>query len=413
MMSRVLLFMFGLLSFGWLNMNNPPAPAATVRCIVHERTKRAHAKILSGAALLRSLFASVCGFFDRLGGFAPHMARAGTLNLYLDPLPDFPFQAAAIKENLPRSVHLRDLLVRITGTLTVSAGATDGVLMTEPISRLIRQIRVRWDGLDLVAPMPLRDLAALSRRLTVQPLTGTPVTIPGIQVTNFELRTIIPFARFYNADPFETALPALQTRKEFHIEMQYETGLSNAVAGTTQGSAAFVAGGDRVVALTNVNTQIIPRQARSAGTPWFIPLINSYETVQIAAANPRLPLKMESNNPFDAIMFRVLNGANQDPADILTDLTFETQSVKVFEDVTRQQLRTMEESEFGGVQQVNEVGTHFVRFADGGKLGNVVDPSELVLPEFRFNMAAPAGGGPAIVRAVVMELARVPGITRQ
>lgn len=402
---RFLAFVFGFLSFGWLNVNRAPAPMPIVRSIVTPWTKRPHAKLLGAAASLRDMLKNLAASF-----FAPLACNAGVLNYFLDPLPVFPYQQAPQKENMPRSVHIRDLVVNISGTLDVSGGTGDGTLNTEAIARLIRRITVRWDGFDLVQPMEARDLAALGRRLTGQPLSGTPVTIPGIQTTNFELKFFIPFARSYNADPFDTALPPLQVRKEFVVEIEWETARSNAVVGTSLGSGAIITGGDRVVALTNVQATVLPRQARNAARPWYIPQISAYETVQFNAANPRLVLDMEQNEAFDAVLFRTLEDSLRDPANLINTLTFETKNVKVLEDVPFTDLRAIEEDMFPGVVDASEVGNLFLRFADGGKLGNAVNPAQLTLPKFEFDVATP-NNNPGVIRAITMELLSIPGVT--
>lgn len=386
---------------GWLNFNVPPAPKPIERHNLHPFMKRIYGRALGFAASLRE-------FFSR--PFA--IGNAGTLNLFLDPLPVFPFQQAPIKENMPRSVHIRDLQVRISGNLDISGGTTDGTLLTEPIARLIRRFTVRWDSFDLVQPMDARDLAALGRRLVDQPLTGTGITAAGVQNTDFELIFYIPFARNYNADPFDTALPPLQVRKEFVVEAQWETAKSNSNAATTLGSGAIIDGGDRDVVLSDVQMEILPRQARNAGSPWYLPQISAYETEQYQAANPRLTLDMEQNEAFDGILFRELEGGFRDPVNNIIDLSFETKNSKIFEQITREQFVAIEEEIFGGVQRANEPGTFFIRLSDGGKLGNILNPAELTLPKFEFNVGTPASP-PAVVRALTTEALSVPGVTRR
>lgn len=386
-------------------VNQPPAPMPVVRFNLHTGMKRIYGKALNAARTLRNFLANVGRSFA-----APIYGTAGSLNLFLDPLPVFPYQQAPIKENMPRSVHIRDMQARISGTIDVSGGTTDGTLQTEPIARLIRRFTVRWDSFDLIQPMPMRDLAALGRRLVSQPISGTGISSPGVQTTNFELIFYIPFARAYNADPFDTALPPLTVRKEFVAEVEWDTTVSN--SGSSLGSGAIIAGGDRDVILSNVQLELLPRQARTAGRPWYLPQISAYETVQYSAANPRLTLDIEQNEAFDGILFRELEGANRDPINRINNLSFETKNVKIFEEVTRDQLRGIEEDQFPGVLDANEAGNLFVRFSDGGKLGNVVNPSELTLPKFEFDVSAPATN-PAVIRAITMELLSVPGVTRK
>jgi hypothetical protein len=390
----------------------PPAPMPVIRCIVHPWTKRARASVLGIGATLRGMFAILYDLPNVfLRRFMPTAyLRAGVLNLFLDPLPVFPYQLAPIKENMPRGTYIRDLLIRISGNVDVSGGTTDGALNTEPIARLIRRFTVRWDNFDFVQPMEIRDLAALSRRLVGQPLSGTPLTIPGIQNTDFELSFFVPFARSYNADPFDTVLPPLRVRKEFVVEAQFERGLTNATS--SPGSAALITGGDRDVILSDVQMEILPREAKQAARPWYLPVITAYETEQYASANPRLVLDIEGQEPFDGVLFRELQDALRDPITNILDLTFESKNTKIFEQVTREQLRAIEEDMFDGVIDADEAGNLFIQFSDGGKLGNVVNPAEMTLPKFEVNVDTPANP-PAVLRALFMELLSVPDVTRR
>ena len=410
MLRRFLALMVGLLSFGWLNVNTPKPVPPVVRFSSHPFVKRGHAKMLGIGALARSLFSKLWNALATVPGYSPSLQRAGILNLFLDPLPTFPYDLAIRKNDLPQNVFIKDLLVRITGTLTVSGGTTDGTLLSEPIARLIRSLRVRWDSFDLVAPMGARDLAALGRRVITQPLSGTPITIPGVQTTNFELKFFIPFARDYNANPFDTVLPPLNVQKELVVEIEWESATSNSVVGTTPGSGAIVSGGDRVVALTNTQATVLPRQARNGAPPWYLPVLSVYESRTFDAANARLPLDIRQQNAFDGVLFRFLQGATRAPAALLNTLSFETDNVKVFEQVPASDLRAIEEDYLGGVIASAEVGNYFVQFSDGGKLVNIVNPSELSLPKFEFDVSTP-GATPAVVRAIVCELKSVRGVT--
>lgn len=398
-----------------LARNASPMPRLNpvVRFNEHPFARRIFGKVLGVGASMRSAFLNLCRALSDSGLLVS--GRAGMLNYYVEPLPVIPFQAAPVKENLPRAVYIKDLQCRLTGTLDVgqtTAGTTDGTLMTEPIARLISSMRVWWDGIDLIHPISGRDIAALGRRLTLQPLTGSAIASAATQAaTAFELNFVVPFARAYNADPFETALPPLQVRRGFHIEVQWEQGLANAIAGTNAGSGAIITGGDRSVEISDVQLEVVARIARNGGTPWFLPQISVYETEQFSAANTRLGLSLEAVDPFDAVLLRVLDGGNLDPSNDLQYVTFKSKSTRIIDNVAFQTLRAIEEQTFGGVADANELGSLFIQLNDGGKLGNVVNPAELTLPEFEFNVEAPAVG-PAVVRAIVMELLTVPGVTR-
>lgn len=399
-----------------LNFNSRPAPEPVVRFNEHAFARRVYGKALSGTALARSMFAGIQSGVNRLlnfGGISGGMLSAGLLNTFMEPLPTFAFQAAAKKADLPESLYIDHIMCVITGTLDVANGAADGTLQTEPIARLIDRLTVKWDGFDLVGPISGRDIAAISRRVQAQTLSTDDITSAGVQAgTEFKLPFIIPFSRQYLADPFNTVLPPLQVNNEFVLEIKWAQDKSNSNAATTAGSGAIIAGGDRDVVLSDVQLEATTSVARNGAAPWYLPVISAYETEQFSAANPRLVLDMRSPRPFDGVLFRTLEDAAQDPANLISDLTFKSSQVRILDNVGINTLRAGEERIFPGVQAASEVGSNFVLFAGGGKLGNAVIPAELSNPEFNFNVAAPSAN-PGFIRAVVMELYSVEGVTQR
>lgn len=395
-----------------LTLNARPAPEPVVRFNEHPGVKRVYSRALGVTALARALAGKIADMINaplRSAGFA---LSPGTLNTFLEPLPTFEFQAAAKKNDLPRGLYLEMLTCVLSGNFTVTAGGgTAGTLLDEPIARLIKSLRVVWDGVNLVQ-LSGRELVALSKRVQAQTLTSADITTAGVQDTDFSLPFQIPFVRKYLADPFDTVLPPLAVNSEFAVEVIWNNDKANSETGTTAGSGAIVTGGDNVCILSDVQLTVTPHIARNGKAPWMLPVISSYDTQQFSAAGSKLPLDMRSPLPFDSVLLRTFEGANLDVAALINAVTFKSAQTQIYNDVPVATLRAIEESNFPGVSDADEVGTHMLAFAAGGKLGNAVNPAELNNPTFEFNVTAPSSN-PGFIRAVVMELLSVPGVTRK
>jgi hypothetical protein len=66
---------------------------------------------------------------------------------------------------------------------------------------------------------------------------------------------------------------------------------------------------------------------------------------------------------------------------------------------------------FPAAGDIGQVGRLFAYFADGGLLGNAVDPDLMTNPKFQFGVVAPVVGPTAQIRSVFMELLTLPGMT--
>lgn len=388
-----------------------PAMPSVDKFNEHTGVKRHFQTALSGVKALTgglvSAFANAINAPLRASGFA---LNAGSLNTFLNPLPTVPFQAAEFTADMPRGLFIEELYCVISGTLTVAGGSADGTLQTENIARLIDQMRIRWDGTDLYGPVSGRDAVAISRYLTSQQLTSDDVTSAGVQTgTTFKQAFKVPFNRKYLADPFDTVLPPLAVGSEFVVKVKWNQAVAGGVS--TAGTGAFISGGDRACTLSDVQLTITPRVARDGKAPYMIPIISTYDSEQFNAANQKLTLRMNSPLPFDSALLRTYENAAENPVDLIRDATFKTDLSRIYDSVPLDTLRAISEDQFPAYTQASAPGEAMMLFADGGKLGNVVDPAHLTNPQFQFNVSAP-GTNPGFVRAIVMELMSIPNVTR-
>ena len=328
------------------------------------------------------------------------------LNLMRETLPVIPFSAQQQSIDLPRSVYMERLDCTIAGTIDIAAGGgADGTLLAEHVARLIREVTIKWDTFDLVQRISGRDLVALAKRGIKRAVSGSSVAAVGVQTTPFSLTFPIFFARPWLVNPFDTVLPPLTVASQFKMYVTWETSLSNAQAGTVAGSGAFLSGGTRAITFPVApSLTVVPKVALRGKQPWFIPVITSMDSEQFSAANGRLTMLPTNQRRFDSVLIALRQGATQDPAELLTDLSFQSAGTRYLSAVPRATLHESEQHEYPAVGDGgDDAGYFFLQFADGGWLGNVVEPSALSAPRFELNVVAP-GSNPGFARFVFNEL---------
>lgn len=330
------------------------------------------------------------------------------LNILHQPLPTFSYQTAKDTEEILKGVHTLDFLCRLSGDLTVTGANGDGTLLSEAEFRLIKSMRLVWDGVDLIEPISGRELAELSRRLFAQSFTNTTVDeVATAETDSFDVFFAFPIRRRYLVNPIEVHLPPLPVSQSLRIEVEWETGKTN--SSSDAGTAAFSTDSSDTLTLANVELNVVQVFAHDAPKPIFMPTITSYDSEQFTAANPRLEMSMKSTRPMDALLISVREGAAQDYADLINEVTLLSGSTRWFNSVPYPILHEWEQTQYPAVGD-SPVGNLWMPFADGGKLGNALAPASLSNPRFEFDVNAP-NTNPGFIRLVQMELMKVPGAT--
>jgi len=333
------------------------------------------------------------------------------INKLLEPLQEIPYARNVQTVDLIRGVYLERLQCRVRGVVTVAGGAADGVLLTEGVARLIRSITVKWDAFDLVQRISGRDLYAITKRSVKRAPSGSAMTSPGVQAaTELDLTFWVNFARPWLVNPFETVLPPLPVTSQFKIYVEWETDAAN--GSSDAGTGALISGGDRAVTWDEEPTlHILQVAALNGKTPWYIPVMSSFDSEQFSAANSRLLHQLVNDRAFDSVLFSVRQGATQAPAPLLNTLTFQSSGTRYLNAVDAAALHEDEQYNYPAVGDGgDDVGYYFHSFADGGWLSNVVDPGALVAPRFLFDLDAPSSA-PGTVHMVFNELITIPELT--
>ena len=303
----------------------------------------------------------------------------------------------------------------LQGEVTVAGGTTSGTLVAEGVERLLDNIRLVYDGFHLVNPVEGRELRAISRRMVANIVAADRLADANAQVsTPISLYLMIPFARRYLADPFETVLPPLRVNNEFTLYVDLASTASGG-AGSDPGTGALIRGGDRVVTFDSLTLDVVQEYSRNGKSPLYLPVISVQQTAQFDAANAALPLELRSANRFDGLLLHTVEGPNRDNADLINEISFMSGSTRFLDRVPIEILNADEQSSFPSVGgraagESDETGYDFLLMADNGKLGNVVDPRVISQPVIEFNVDTP-GTTPGLIRAVFMDLITQPGVT--
>lgn len=306
------------------------------------------------------------------------------------------------------------LLCRLSGAVSSAAGDDAGALVAEGVERLVKSVRVKYDGFHLVNPIQGRELRALTRRMVANIPAADRLTDAAAQAgTPISTFFIVPFARPYLGNPFETVLPPLKVDREFSIEVELADELTN--AGSARGSGALITGGTNVVTFDSLGVEVVQEYSDNGRAPKFVPVISIAQSDQFSAANAALDFELRQTNRWDGVLFHTIEGATTVNADLLNKVTMLSGSTRYLDGVPIEILSAMEQSVFPATGsrapgESDETGYDFFLAADNGKLGNAVDPRLISQPQFQFDVDAP-NDNPAQIRAIFMELMTQPGVT--
>ena len=335
------------------------------------------------------------------------------LNQFFKDLPVFAWQQAEDSEDLLRGVNIKDLHLHVSATVKIAAGASTGAVVVDSPATLIESIRIIWDGYDLVQRISGKDLLAITRRCVKQGIEPTTLADATAQTTAVSADLIIPFARPWLVDPYNTVLPALPVRQQLRVYVQWSAAVSSATSDL--GTGAIVTGSDVAVTFTVAPTMVVTQQYNtSPAKPWAIPVISVNYAPQWSAANAALPYQLRGTLRYDSIMFRAMQGATAALQDSINKITFLAGNQRFWDQTTWDTLKRMERDRFPAVPAA-EVGTLFAMQASGGKLSNAVNPNALRAagsdPRYEFNVVAPTGN-PGQIRVIEFDLLTRPGLTQ-
>jgi hypothetical protein len=268
-------------------------------------------------------------------------------------------------------------VLRLTGTLTISGGTTDGTPVFENPRTLIKAVQVVVTGLtgDTFIDIPLTDLVVLShfigRRPGMDP-SETPILSGAVGTYTFGGDYVIPFALEDMSNPYRGFFAA-NRYAQVRLRLQF---------GTT---ADLVSGGDRTLAISACNVDVWVREYS---------FDQRFETANDLLLHQRVNVKQQSINAvaqtnFDleiprtasylrGILLKQYTDIPETP--ITSLLTLEQQVTLILNDTDRkfeytweQLIRKNREVYVRGSSSPWPVGYAFIDLAPNGDFSNLIN----------------------------------------
>lgn len=335
-------------------------------------------------------------------------------NVVINPLNTFSYSQAQQESDVTRGVNTHAIRMLITGALTVAGGAVDGTLQPQGAARLVKTTNVNLDNFLFCEPIAGRDLYNLGFRSVIRSRVATGPTIPGVQAaTPFSVLLEIPFSPNILADPYDVFIPAMDVRQLYKHYITFENARSN--ASSDPGTAAFIAGGDRVVTFDSFTCEVLEVYSVPNGRqPRFAPVIVNDTSDQFTAASTQLQYRLLTSRRVMGHMFRYLTGtadvSGGTAEDGINSLILQASNVRQINDASYAQLKEMERDKFPGVP-ATDPGALYIDYLDNGRLGVALDPKRMgTNPRYIFNVDAPLVT-PGWISVVAQELRVIPGVT--
>lgn len=338
------------------------------------------------------------------------------------PLETVPFAPGGKRSiELDKGLTTLRLDFDLSGTLRVdnAAPAGDGVVRDDPLTRLLKNMKVeagRFPLVDAEGRDVYRDhLRNVARSRTFDTVVDADLDAQGN--IEFTARFSYHFARGYLINPIETALPDLRLGdKPLKLTIEWSGQTLDAGTGSAaQGVGAIVeSGSDDYVFATEpsleVHQVIVPRTGASF-KPFGIPVFEGFSKEWDADLS-RLKIAFDNDRRFDGLLIRTGVGPTEVAEDALRELSLEATGEKFLQDQPYDILQTSEVEKFTALDGTPETGYLFLRMAGGGRLSNVVDPTDHQDLKMLLDIAAPSVS-PGVVSIMQKQLVGWPGgVTR-
>lgn len=149
---------------------------------------------------------------------------------------------------LPRNHVYKGLRLKLTGTITVAGGTTDGVLASEQPQNLLTMVRVIRNGSEILQALDGGSLFALAQMNSDGDPIRTALAIPGAQAgTAIEVDIPVDFASWRTANPSMSLLRAVGT-SSLDLEVSWGT------------LATAIVGGDRTLTSANIQIEVFAEE---------------------------------------------------------------------------------------------------------------------------------------------------------
>lgn len=317
-----------------------------------------------------------------------------SLNRKPERLPDINFNAAQQHVELVAGVATSKIRCRLSGTILTAGANGDGVVLDDPLQRLITAIRIERDGDPIIRDIPLRDIYQIYlRQIEDEPTQSIPVdaSVQGDTTAfPFELHFEIPFSSGWLGRPWDTHLPPLFVRNHLRLYVTWSQAI--ATAGDGAGTGAIVKSSSDAytfsVAPKLEITQIT--HPRPGIKPLAVRHFSQFVSQTWAAATAKMVERIQSDRQFDFHLLRSTYGTQDELQNSILTVALRATGDDWIDDETIAMLHAEEASIFPVPNE--ETGYLGLFFADGGRLTNAVFPRQHADLKYEFGLAAPTSG---------------------
>lgn len=321
-------------------------------------------------------------------------------NIRRNLLKTFSAASETQEVELTHSVNHHALALVITADVDISGGASDGTVVDGGVADIVESVSVNHDGIDIVQPIPGKDLLIDGRLTTPRAPLYDGLAGGGIQTTSVAAVLPINFSPAFLANPYEVFLPAQEVNQQLRMYIKVR---ESAAAAT-----ALISGGDRTVAVTNISVKVVEVFSVSSLRPWYIPVLTVGFTESFTTALTDHAYRFRSPNRIVSQIFQYRE-ADGSVADKINSATLRSGLQTWDRALPFDFLKSEQQSFFGGTPDPDPGTLHYL-YADNGKLGTVLEPRYMGSdPRFEFDVSAPVSSGR--LRHITRELIVKPGIT--
>lgn len=332
------------------------------------------------------------------------MAYKGQLTpattITLDPANANPTRVYSRLQNATQTYFI-DLV--LTAAFTIAGAAAAAILNRGSLLAALKELGLEENGRDRVRANA-RVLRFITEASAISPLSATRLTSTAVGVTNLVETIRIYFASPWQMQPGETAFMELNTQALVQVFAQL---LPNAAA------KIATAGAGGTVTLGNVTITVKQKHDRfRQDRPVFIPTIRDY-VVPVASSNEQLQSFLQTPN---YLAFLVLSQEvdNVEVDDIINKVALRGDSRDImgpqgvpWDDLVREQ-----EFEMGGAVVSNKAHA-MLKFADYGRLSNLINPSQDTNLRLEMDVQPSATVGNSGIRVTLGEMERTPGVVSE
>lgn len=311
--------------------------------------------------------------------------------------------------DIPRGFLMRNLLCRLSGTLTVG-GANYTTIAAEAPYTLIQRVEVIADGRDTIKSLTGAQLFAL----TAAYFGGLPpFTPPGVAVgaQPFSAFFVIPFASPLARSPIDTLF---DTRRYEQVQLRVTFGVGNGAAGvdTDFGDAA----GATTSAVANCAIDVVVDQTAEPSKELFSIYRQSFIEQILTASTTDFDFNIPVGNTIRSLMIRStvgdrLTAAGLVPTNaIVQDISLIADSAHFpYNRVLGNLVRDWNAADYrvvspAGTTNAMPVGYHLIDFAEDGMLTAAIQSADIASLRLRLNVAFQAAVGTNRLQVIVNEI---------